>query len=288
MAKLIYTNTAGQGYVFHGSAFCPTGLTFVNNNGLRYSAYNSSGRILYSGTATDKVFPYGARIVTRPTVNYYNAYDFDTMSQLSGFTSGAVIGGYDLSRKMYSASGVLTGDINANASSYPLLFSARIDYNNGVQWDPSATNVRIRSGYPECFFSANTESSFVRDWYNIFYSSTVLETSQPIFYWFNTSMRPMSGFEYTVSVSGHFAQTGAGATSYGYIQSVPPNGEGTGDTLLRFSGLSYSQNDFTAKMTRKYNTYSAWKQYGEYPTLSYRAYGVSNIKVAVHMSGYIA
>lgn len=288
MAELIYTNTAGQVYVFNGSALCPTGLSFANNNGLLYSAYGSGGEFIYSGNATNKVFPYGTRIVTRPKTDYYNAYDFDTISQLSGFSSGAVIGGYTTASKMYSASGVLTSDIYANPHQYPLLFSARINYDTGVRWYPSSTNVVIRSGYPECFFSANTESSFVRDWYNVFYSSTVLETSQPPFYWFNTSMLPISGFEYTVSISGRFNQVGAGATSYGYIQSVPPSGDGTGDTMLRFSGLSYSQNDFTAKMTRSYNTYSAWKQSGVYPTLSYRAYGVSNIKVAVNMSGYIA
>ena len=287
MGVSVYTNTAGQGYVFQWSALRPTGVIFANSNGLQYSAYGSGGGLIYSGNAMDKVYPYGTRIITHPKISYYNAYDFDKISQLSGFSSGAAIGGYTQTYKMYSASGVLTSDIYANPHKYPLLFSARIDYDNGVQWSPSSTDVRIMSGYPGCFFSANTESSFVRDWYNVFYSSTVLETSQPIFYWFNTSMRPISGFEYTVSVSGHFAQTGAGATSYGYIQSNPPKG-GEGTTWLRFSGSAYSNNDFTAKMTHRYNTYSAWKQSGEYPTLSYRAYGVSGIKVAVHMSGYIA
>ena len=288
MAASVYTNTAGQGYVFHGSALRPTGVIFANNNGLLYSAYGSGGGFIYSGNAKDNVFPYGTHIKIHHHTDYYNAYDFDTISQLSGFSSGAALGGYDLTYKMYSASGALTSDIYAKPHQYPLMFSARIDYDNGVKWDPSATNVRIRSGYPECFFSANTESSFVRDWYNIFYSSTVLETSQPIFYWFNTSMRPISGLEYTVSVSGHFNQFGPGATSYGYITSVPPNGDYTGNNTLRFSGSSYNQNDFTAKMTQRYDTYTAWKQSGEYPTLSYRAYGVSNIKVAVNMSGYIA
>lgn len=291
MARLIYTNTAGQGYTFNGSALCPTGLTFVNNNGLRYSAYNSDGRILYSGNATDKVFPYGARIVTRPTINYYNAYDFDTMSQLSSYSSGAVLGGYSLSPsyKMYSASGRLTSDVSATTRQYPLVFSARTEYSD-IKLSPSSTNLIIRPGI-DSVFSSNTESSFGWEIGNIIHTSDILQTAfkyQPPFYWFNSAMYPISSIQFTITVSGHFDQVGPGATGFGSVtlSHVMSASGHSGNNTVSYRASAYDTNDFTAQITCGYNFYHPWRQSGEYPKLS--RMGISLKRVAVDITGYIA
>jgi hypothetical protein len=291
MGASVYTNTAGQGYVFHGSALRPTGVIFANNNGLLYSAYGSGGGFIYSGNAKDNVFPYGTRIETRPKIDYYHAYDFDTISQLSSYASGAALGGYSLGPKykMYSASGYLTSDIYATPHQYPLVFSARTEYSN-IQRSPSASNLIIRPGVASDF-SSNTESSFGWEIWNIVHTSDILQTAfkyQPPFYWFNSAMYPISSMKFTITVSGHFDQVGPGATGYGSVSlfDVKSASGHSGNNTVSYRASAYDTNDFTAQTTCSYDFYHPWCQSGEYPKLS--RMGVALQKVAVDITGYIA
>lgn len=287
MGASVYTNTAGQGYVFHGSALRQPGLVYSTTNGLRYSAYNSAGNRIYSGTDREQVFPYGTRIVTQGSAAFYNAYDFSTISQLSGSASGLMYGSVSTNYKKYSASGILTSDVYSDPKQYPLVFSSRTVFDTGIGWYPYSTDVHIDPSRPyENTFSANTDSALTKDWYNIYSSAEILQTAElPPFYWFNSAILPLSGMKYTITVTGRFNQTGAGSTSYGYIYIVPP--KGASGEFLRFSGKTAESNNFTAQASFDYSRYSAWTQSGAYPTLSYRAYGVSSIRLSADITGYI-